>query len=79
MFQNFIFRRATFTGVAILLAKKIVIFEFFWGGMLNFKIFEKNIVPIDNFKSGKIPKKLHFEKHGHLGNRFCQVPMFLDF
>ena len=79
MFQNFIFRRATSTGVAILLAKKLSFLNFFGGGMLNFRIFEKNIVPIDNFKSGKIQKNLHFEKHGHLGNQFCQVPMFLDF
>ena len=37
------------------------------------------MVLIDNFRSGKKQKNLHFEKHGHLGNRICQVPMFLDF
>ena len=47
--------------------------------ILNFKIFEKNIALIENFESGKIWTFLHFEKHGHLGNQICQVPMFLDF
>ena len=77
--SKFHIQKSNFHGCRDFVGKKIVIFEFFWGGMLNFKIFEKNIVPIDNFKSGKIQKNLHFEKHGHLGNRFCQVPMFLDF
>ena len=46
---------------------------------MNFEIFEKNMALIENFKSGKKQTFLHFEKHGHLGNRICQVPMFLDF
>ena len=47
--------------------------------MLRFEIFEKNIVPIDNFNTGKILTFLHFEKNRHLRNRICQVAIFLDF
>ena len=47
--------------------------------MQRFEIFEKNIVPIDNFNTGKILTFLHFEKHHDLGNRICQLVMFLDF
>ena len=47
--------------------------------LMNLEIFEKNMAPIENFKSGKKQTFLHFEKHGHLGNQIFQVPMFLDF
>ena len=65
--------------VAICLAKKLLFATFLFQVILNLKIFEENIVLIENFESGKIWTFLHFEKHGHLGNRICQVPMFLDF
>ena len=61
------------------LAIHLVLMKFLLFVLLNFETFEKNMAPIENFKSGKKQKNLHFEKHGHLGNRICQVPMFLDF
>ena len=79
IFWNFTLRGVSRAKVAIFLAKKLPFTTFLFQVILNFKIFEKNIALIYNFESGKIRTFLHFEKHGHLGNRICQVPMFLDF
>ena len=77
--SKFHIQKSNFHGCRDFFGKKIVIFEFFWGVWWILWFLKKNVVLIDNFKSGKIQKNLHFQKHGHLGNWFCQVPMFLDF
>ena len=79
IFQNLVLKPAISTSAAIFLAISLVKIKFLIFVLLNFEIFEKNLGPIENFKSGKKQTFLHFEKHGHLGNRICQVPMFFHF
>ena len=79
IFQNLVLKPAISTSAAIFLAINLANMKFLIFVLLNFEIFEKNMGRIENFKSGKKQIFLHFEKHGHLGNQICQVPMFLDF
>ena len=79
IFWNSILKRGYPTSVQEFWPKNLNFIELSLFIMLDFTIFEKNIVLIDNFKSKKILTFLHFQKHGGLGNRILQAAMFFDF